>query len=75
MHPLTAHWGVPDPALATGNEAERHLAFSEAYRMLRNRISIFVNLPIASLDRMALQDRLDSIGRDRSGAAQGAEPA
>lgn len=73
--PMTAHWGVPDPALATGNEAERHLAFYEAYRLLRNRISIFVNLPIASLDRMALQERLDLIGRERSGAAQGIETA
>lgn len=73
--PMTAHWGVPDPVAVTGNEAERHLAFSEAYRMLRNRISIFVNLPIASLDRMALQERLDSIGRDRSSVVKGSEPA
>ena len=49
--PMTAHWGVPDPAAAEGNEAEKRLAFSEAYRMLRNRISIFVNLPLASHGR------------------------
>lgn len=61
--PMTAHWGVPDPACAEGTEAEKRLAFSEAYRMLRNRISIFVNLPIASLDRLALQRRLIEIGR------------
>lgn len=73
--PMTAHWGVPDPVVATGNEAERRLAFSDTYRMLRNRISIFVNLPLASLDRMALQDRLDAIGRDRDGATTGTEPA
>jgi len=61
--PMSAHWGLPDPAAVDGNEAERRLAFSETYRMLRNRISIFVNLPLNSLDRLALQDRLDEIGR------------
>ncbi len=61
-HPMTAHWGVPDPAAATGTEAERRLAFAEAYRMLNQRISTFVSLPIASLDRLALKKRLDSIG-------------
>jgi len=68
--PMTGHWGVPDPAAAVGNEAERHLAFAEAYRMLRNRISIFVNLPLATIDRLALKDRLDEIGRaeTRAGA-------
>jgi protein-tyrosine-phosphatase len=62
--PMTAHWGVPDPAAEDGSEAERRLAFSEAYRMLNNRIGIFVNLPIGSLDRLALQKRLDEIGRE-----------
>jgi len=61
--PMTAHWGVPDPAAENGSEAERRLAFSEAYRMLSNRIGIFVNLPIKSLDKMALQRRLDEIGQ------------
>lgn len=61
--PMTAHWGVPNPVTATGNEAERRLAFSEAYRMLRNRISIFVNLPVDTLDRFALQRELDQIGQ------------
>ena len=61
--PMSAHWGVPDPAEATGSEAERRLAFSETYRMLQNRISIFVNLPIRSLDRLSLQKRLDEIGK------------
>jgi arsenate reductase len=63
--PMTAHWGVPDPAAAEGTEAERRLAFADAYRMLSNRISIFVNLPIASLDRLSLQKRLTDIGRTK----------
>ena len=61
--PMTAHWGVPDPAAAEGSDAERHLAFADAYRMLSNRISIFTNLPMQSLDRLTLQKRLDEIGR------------
>ena len=60
--PMSAHWGVPDPAAAEGTEAERRLAFADAYRFLSNRISIFVNLPLASLDRLALQERLEQIG-------------
>ncbi|WP_260517434.1 arsenate reductase ArsC [Aliiroseovarius sp. M344] len=60
--PMTAHWGVPDPAKVEGSEAVRRVAFSETYRMLRNRISVFVDLPISSLDRMALKRRLDDIG-------------
>jgi protein-tyrosine-phosphatase len=61
--PMTAHWGVPDPAAATGNEAEVRLAFADAMRMLTNRIDIFVSLPMRSLDRLTLQKRLDSIGK------------
>jgi protein-tyrosine-phosphatase len=61
--PMTAHWGVPDPAAAEGTEAEKHFAFADTYRMLANRISIFVNLPMTSLDKLALQRRLDEIGR------------
>ena len=61
--PMTAHWGVPDPAAATGTEAERRLAFADAYRMLSNRISVFVSLPIAGLDALTLQKRLADIGR------------
>lgn len=60
--PMTAHWGVPDPAAAAGSDAEKRLAFADAYRMLSNRISIFVNLPLASLDRMALRKRMKAIG-------------
>ena len=63
--PMTAHWGIPDPAAATGNEAEVRLAFADAFRMLNNRISIFVSLPFRSLDTLALQTRLDSIGKSK----------
>ena len=62
--PMTAHWGVPDPAAAEGTEAERRFAFADAYRMLANRISIFTSLPMASLDQLALQRRLKRIGTD-----------
>jgi len=61
--PMTAHWSIPDPAKAAGNDVEQRLAFADTYRMLNNRISIFVNLPMASLDRLSLQKRLDDIGR------------
>ena len=61
--PITAHWGIPDPAAAEGSEAEKQLAFKEAFRMLHNRIDIFVNLPLASLDRLTLQQRLADIGK------------
>jgi protein-tyrosine-phosphatase len=67
--PMTAHWGLPDPAAAEGNEAIRRLAFAEALRMLNNRISIFVSLPIKSLDTMSLQKRLDEIGRSKQPSA------
>jgi arsenate reductase len=63
--PMTAHWGLPDPAAATGNEAEVRLAFADAFRMLNNRISIFVSLPLRSLDTLTLQKQLDSIGKTK----------
>ncbi len=66
--PMTAHWGVPDPAAAVGNDAEIALAFADAYRQLGNRINLFVNLPMASLDRLSLQRRLDAIGKAGAGA-------
>ena len=62
--PMTAHWGIPDPAAVEGTEAERHLAFADASRMLNNRISIFTSLPMNMLDRLALQKRLDEIGAE-----------
>lgn len=62
--PISAHWGVPDPSAAEGNDSERRLAFAETHRMLHQRISIFTNLPLASLDKLSLQKRLDDIGRE-----------
>jgi arsenate reductase (thioredoxin) len=64
--PMTAHWGLPDPSMATGNEAERAFAFADAHRMLNQRIGIFVSLPLSSLDKLSLQRRLDEIGRAKS---------
>ena len=61
--PMTAHWGVPDPAEATGSDAEVALAFKDAYRMLHQRIALFTALPIRSLDQLSLQRRLKEIGR------------
>jgi len=60
--PMTAHWGIPDPAAATGSEAEIALAFADAFRMLSARIGVFVNLPMAKLDKLALQHHLHKIG-------------
>ena len=61
--PMTAHWGIPDPAAATGSEAEIALAFKDAYRMLKRRIDLFLALPIAKLDSLVLHARLKEIGR------------
>lgn len=60
--PMTAHWGLPDPAEATGTDAEIALAFADTYRVLHNRIDIFVNLPMSSPSKIALQQRLEEIG-------------
>ncbi len=61
--PMTAHWGLPDPAAVEGDEAFKHLAFADTFRMLANRISIFCALPLKSLDKLSLQRRLDDIGK------------
>jgi len=61
--PMSAHWGLPDPAAAEGTDAEIAAAFADTYRMMNNRIEIFVNLPHASLDRLSLQRHLDEVGR------------
>jgi protein-tyrosine-phosphatase len=64
--PMTAHWGVPDPAAVEGSDKEKWLAFREAFRALDNRIKIFSSLPIATLDRIKLQESLDAIGKTPS---------
>ena len=72
--PMTAHWGVPDPAEATGTPAEIALAFKDAYRMLHHRIGIFTSLPLRSLGQLALQQKLNEIGRMEGATAKSAEP-
>lgn len=72
--PMTAHWGIPDPAEATGTAAEKALAFKDAYRMLERRIGIFTSLPLRSLDRLSLQNRLREIGRMDGATVKAAEP-
>jgi arsenate reductase (thioredoxin) len=67
--PMTAHWGLPDPAAAQGSEVEQRLVFADAFRMISNRISIFVNLPMTTPDRISLQSRLDTIGKTQPEAA------
>jgi protein-tyrosine-phosphatase len=73
--PMTAHWGLPDPAAATGTEAEVRFAFADTMRMLTNRINIFVSLPMKSLDQLSLQKQLDAIGKTRDAGAAPASAA
>jgi len=61
--PMTAHWGIPDPAAVEGSDIEKQAAFNDAFRFLRNRIGAFVNLPMKSIDRLSLGARLRDIGR------------
>ena len=67
--PMTAHWGVEDPAAVEGTDTEKWLAFRKVFRELENRIRIFVNLKISSLDRLSLQNRLQEIGTTRADEA------
>lgn len=68
--PVTAHWGIPDPAAVQGTEAERMLAFRDTLGMLRRRLQIFAALPIAALDRLTLTSRVEAIGRLRPDATE-----
>jgi arsenate reductase len=68
--PMSAHWGLPDPAAVDGSEAEQRFAFVDTMRMLNNRINIFINLPVAKLDQLSLRQRLDAIGKTTPQAAQ-----
>jgi protein-tyrosine-phosphatase len=65
--PMTAHWGVEDPAAVEGTDAQKWLAFRQAFRALENRIRVFTSLPIASIDKMRLQERVDAIGKIQPG--------
>jgi arsenate reductase (thioredoxin) len=67
--PVTAHWGIPDPAAAEGSHAEIALAFQDAYRMLNRRIELFLALPLTKLDRMVLTAQLKEIGRSEGATA------
>ena len=73
-HPMSAHWGIPDPAAATGSAAEIAVAFKEAYRLLHHRIGVFAALPLGSLDQLSLQSRLKEIGRMPGATARAREP-
>jgi arsenate reductase len=62
-HPMTAHWGIEDPAKVEGTDIEKEAAFVRAFKFLKNRISVFVNLPIGAIDTLSLTRRLQDIGR------------
>ena len=64
--PMTAHWGIPDPAAVEGSEQERAKAFREAFFLLDRRINLFLSLPMSSLDRLSLKKELDKIGQQSS---------
>lgn len=62
-HPMTAHWGIEDPAAVEGSDIDKERAFVEAFRLMRNRIHAFISLPIQSIDKMALKNELTAIGK------------
>ncbi len=66
--PMTAHWGMPDPAAVQGTDVEIALAFAETYRMLNNRINAFANLKMSGLDRLSLQQQVANIAKPENGA-------
>lgn len=66
--PMSAHWGMPDPAAVEGTDVEIALAFAETYRMLNNRIGAFSNLKMSGLDRLSLQNKMTDIGKSETGA-------
>jgi len=71
--PMTAHWGLPDPAVVDGSEAVKRAAFADTLRMLTQRINIFTNLPLASLDKLSLQKHLDGIGKAADSSSSAAQ--
>jgi arsenate reductase (thioredoxin) len=62
-HPVTAHWGIPDPAAVEGTEIEKKSAFSQAYRSMDRRIKLFLSLPMASIDQIRIKEGMDAIGQ------------
>lgn len=70
--PMTAHWGVPDPAAVSGDEMAKARAFLDAYKTLHRRIELFANLPVRGLDRISLKKRLDDIGATKADTASNA---
>ncbi len=65
--PITAHWGIPDPAAVDGTDVAKSLAFRQAFKAMETRIKLFLSLPIASIDRMRLQKQMDEIGKTPTG--------
>ena len=62
--PVTAHWGFPDPAAVEGSDEEKRAAFASTLRQIRNRVQLFLSLPLETLDRMAIENRMKAIGRE-----------
>jgi arsenate reductase (thioredoxin) len=60
--PVTAHWGIPDPAAAKGSEMEKKAAFAQAFKAMDRRIKLFLSLPVAGIDRLRIKERMDEIG-------------
>jgi protein-tyrosine-phosphatase len=71
--PMTAHWGIEDPAAVEGTDIQKEAAFVTAFRYLKNRISVFTSLPLASIDKMALRTKLREIGRMEGGTSSPAK--
>jgi arsenate reductase len=67
--PMTAHWGLPDPAAVEGSDEQKRRAFAEAFRHLSNRINLFASLPLGKLDKLSLQKKLDEIGKTANEAS------
>ena len=62
-HPVTAHWGFPDPAAVVGTDEEKRAAFAQTLRQIRNRVQLFLSLPLETLDRMAIENRMRDLGK------------
>jgi protein-tyrosine-phosphatase len=73
--PMSAHWGIPDPVAVAGSEAQKRVAFADTLRMLTNRIGIFVNLPLHSIERLSLRKKLDEIGAMKDAVDTSAQPS